>query len=162
MAAHARAFQESNGGIRMRRMLAKEHDFSRARRQVAKQEPQQGAFAGAVRPHHSEHFAFAHREIDAVDHPSRAIAEVQAFRVDDRRAHLPTSSFTSAGMPIFNCPSALSTSTLTRYTRSTRNALVSTVFGVNSASGEMKLRRPANTLPGKPSTRTSAGCPSLT
>ncbi len=54
----------------------------------------------------------------------------------------------SAGMPGFRMPSGLSSMTLIRKTRCTRSFLVCTFFGVNSASEEISLTRPAKARPG--------------
>jgi hypothetical protein len=54
---------------------------------------------------------------------------------------------TSTGMPIFNRPSGLATSSFTAYTSVVRVSLVKMVFGVNSASEEIHLIRAGNSVP---------------
>src|SRR4030095_16774300 len=118
--------------------------------QLPDQDAHQRGLARAVGPDHAKDLALVHFEVHAAQYRGGAVGEFETPGLDQDRAHgaVPGCSTTSAGIPTLKRPPASSTSTLMRYTRSTRSSRVSTVLGVNSACGETKLRCPWNTASG--------------
>lgn len=82
--------------------------------ELADHQAQQGALSRPVCADHSKHFSLPDDKVEAVKHGRFTIVEAQPLGANDWCAHLSVANRTSAGIPTFSCPSALSTSTLTR------------------------------------------------
>ena len=98
----------------------------------------------------------ADREVDPLQRPVLSEVLDESARLD-HRGPLSVSTATSAGCPGTSGSFHPATrSILAEYTRLTRSFLVSTGFGVNSASGEISATRASKVLPGNASTLTRA------